>query len=296
MPADTPRLAPVERLLMLLAIAEFQTLTPSELRRVASAAKLVKHAAGVVLGDPRDPPAIQIVVQGMVEQRSESVVRRIEPGQVVGGLPEVLSRRHATSAIALVDTLTLRLDAESLDDLLEEELGIYRAVLRGVARSWLDHLPVTRGLHSEEGLGPAKHAARELDVVERMLLMQRTLDFGVARMDVLAELAQQAEPFTRRLGSPLFRKGDASERFLVLASGSAHCSIENESTIVRAPVALGVLEVVGGVDCRFTATAASEVQGLDVPGALLLDLLEDYPQLGLDLLRAIARAVGRASG
>jgi CRP-like cAMP-binding protein len=294
MPVDMPRVAPVERLLMLLAIPEFQTLTPSELRRVASAAKLVKHAAGVALGDPRDPPAIEIVVQGMVEQRSESSVRRIEPGQVVGGLPEVLSRRQATRAIALVDTLALRLDAESLEDLLEEEFGIYRAILRGLVGSSLDRLPVARGLHSQEGLGAKKLESPELDVVERMLLMQRTLDFGVARMDVLAELAQQAEPFTRRLGAPLFRSSDPSERFVVLASGSAHCSIQNESSIVQAPIALGVLEVVGGVERRFTATAASEIRGLEVSGALFMDLLEDHPQLGLDLLRAIARTVSRA--
>ena len=163
MPGDTSRLQPVERLLMLLAIPEFETLGPPELRRLADAAVLTQHAAGVALAHREPPNAVEIVVEGLVELRAESgELRRLGPRDVVGSLRQVLSGAPPTSAMALVDTLTLRLDAEALEDLLEEEFGIFTAVLRGLTRSLLDRLPLPRAAFSENSAWVAP--GRELDL------------------------------------------------------------------------------------------------------------------------------------
>lgn len=118
-------------------------------------------------------------------------------------------------------------------------------MLRGIARRLLDRAPLvgnaTRPLQGVERRG------RELDLVARVELMRATMDHGVNRLDVLAELAQQAAPFTASTGAPLWRAGDAAHRFLVVSSGSLRCTGQGRTSVLPAPFALGVLEAVAGL-------------------------------------------------
>jgi CRP-like cAMP-binding protein len=89
-------------------------------------------------------------------------------------------------------------------------------------------------------------------------------------------------------GSSLVSTGSAPERFLVLTSGSVIEEGFRGSTRLGPGDQLGMLEALAGVAVGFTATADGAVSALGCSASLLVDLVEDYPSLGLCLLHALA--------
>jgi CRP-like cAMP-binding protein len=279
-----------DRLLALRACPGFDTLGAPELRRVAA----TLHTRTFSAGEPLTPSSVplssmELLVKGSVELVASSGERRtLRPPDVVGTLAELLDDVKASRVVARERTLTLGFDRADLEDLLEDDFGVFLGLLRGLARrvarraSEPDGAPVSPG-----SVSPTEHDV-DVDLVDLILLLKKQPYFARAEIAALAALGQQAERLVFNSGSPLLSTGTVPDRFLILTAGSVITEPRRGSAVLGPGDQLGMLEALGTVPVGFTATAVGAVAALCCSANSLVDLIEDYPSLGLGLLRALA--------
>ena len=120
--------------------------------------------------------------------------------------------------------------------------------------------------------------------------MRNTLDFAKARVEALADLAQETEEVRYPAGATLWKVGDSSDHALMLMSGVVRCQTEGSSQ----NFGLDPGSTVGGIDSLadeprwFSAVAETDVRALRVGVEQLLDVIEDNIDMGIQLLRVLA--------
>lgn len=120
------------------------------------------------------------------------------------------------------------------------------------------------------------------------MLLKKQPYFARAELAALAALEQQADQLVFASGSPLVGTGTTSERFLILTAGRAVVETRGRSAWIGAGDQLAMPEALAGAPVGFTAVAEGTVLALGCSATVLVDLVEDYPSMGLGLLRTLA--------
>jgi CRP/FNR family transcriptional regulator, cyclic AMP receptor protein len=292
MSSEIMNVPPGERVLALRASPEFDALSPTELWRMAGCLRLRHIEAGEVLaieGLPRS--TLELVVSGRVEVLGPAGRKTLGPRDVIGSFAELLDETPSPRVVAITRTAVLAFDRSDVEDLIEDDFSIFLGVLRGMARSL-----VQRGAQREAPVAVAATGAgvgseRASALSDGILVLKAVPYFARAELAALAALVEGADQVSLAVGSSLFTGQAAPERFLVVTSGCV--SVDAALDSFRAGDALALVESVAVEPIGFTAVAQSPVRAVSIPTSLLLDLVEDYPGLGLGLLRAFARRAGR---
>ena len=125
-------LAQIERVLFLQDVALFSHCTAAQILRIAAIANERRFAAGDTVFEVDDvSETIHCVVNGAV--RLENPTREkatVSPGDAFGVIDILSGRLRTTHATADADTLTLAIDAEDFFDLMSNNIGIVRALMR----------------------------------------------------------------------------------------------------------------------------------------------------------------------
>ena len=116
-----------------LALRQFSALSSVDLTELAMVAENVVEttllAGNRIVAAGARVPALHLIVDGRIESGDDSWGPRD-----TFGLLEVLARRPAeTPAIAAVDTRVFRITAGDLREILEDNFGLLRAMLRELA-------------------------------------------------------------------------------------------------------------------------------------------------------------------
>jgi CRP-like cAMP-binding protein len=192
---------------------------------------------------------------------------------VFGAIPIFAERPARLRSTAIAPTRTLRIDADDLAELLDDNHGILVASIRSVAERLAGSRPRPRApLHGP--LGP-------LGLVDRLFLLRREAPFARAGVRSLAALAQAAQEVTWEVGESVA----AAERGGVLVEGE----LRGHAEVLRAGDSFGWIEMLAGKSHDGELVAASHTRALASTGASFLDVIDDHPDLGLHVLSAMSR-------
>jgi len=291
MPAELPSRA--ERLFALRTCSAFDELTAGELWRVGASLRPRQFAAGQTITLSGMPlAALEFIVNGSVHVHGHGGFQILGPRDVIGDLVELLDEASAPYAVAREPTLTLEFDRSALEDLLEDDFSIFLGVLRATARRLVqrnDSAPSRRP--RVRGGGSRRSHRAALDLVERVLLLQRSAPFSRCEIAPLATLVEAATEFSLVPDAPLFPAGTSADSFVVLANGTAVVRSRNGPLRAGAGDVLGMAESLAGQADWPLATAETTLRGLRIAAGSLIDVIEDYPSFGLGLLRALAHEI-----
>jgi CRP-like cAMP-binding protein len=130
-------LSTVEKVLFLMRAPVTAEAPTDALARLASLAEEVELPLGARLFAVGDAPdALYVVLDGAVRiEGIEAASRLLGPGDTVGGMALFAGAPHTATATAVVSTHALRIDRADLNDLLDEDGELARALFTGFARA-----------------------------------------------------------------------------------------------------------------------------------------------------------------
>jgi CRP-like cAMP-binding protein len=289
--AETMNVSQAERLIALRTCAAFDALSGAELWRIAACLRPRHIARGEVLtleGLPRS--TLDLVVSGQLEVLESDTRTLLGPGAVAGSLTALLDEAPSPRITAKARTLVLAFERSDLEDLLDDDFSIFLGILRGAARSLVERRP-SHEQPVEFQVAPLTPRGSAPSLVERILTLKSTPHLARAELAALAALAEGSEERAFDADAALLAQAVVPERFLVVRAGGVTIGAAPNS--FREGDAVGLVEALAGAPVAFVATARGPVHALSVATSLLLDLVEDYPSLGLGLLRTLARRAGR---
>src|SRR5688500_11227854 len=192
---DSPVALPVgglESVMRLRAFDAFAALTPA---RIAALAELTEERffpAGAVVERGGAPVReVHYVIEGEVEVRPPAGAPvRLGALGVINGLASFAGHTRADEVVAVVDTTTLSVSYQDLEDVLEEHFEIFAGVLRAVAGTYLDARHEHGTTAGAVAPGPATAPAPRLGVVAKMAALRSATPFDQAPLEALAELAR----------------------------------------------------------------------------------------------------------
>lgn len=250
----------------------------------------------VLLAEGEPVPAIYALVDGVVSvSRRGRAFREFHAGDAVGVIGMLARTEEGVRAVAGSELTSLELGAEALDDIFEDHFSILSHVMRGTARLLRAELSALEGDagFSKSPTHTLACPARELDLVERILVLQRSLPFAEASLTGLSELAHRATEVRLDQGEQLWATGEVATRALVLICGSVVTSGERSRQRVRfsAGDAVGIIDALAREPRSYQAVAEQPIVGLELDRGSLLDLFEDHFEMGVSCLAAVAHDV-----
>jgi len=271
----------------------FVDLSTAELAVLSAIVRERFFERGTALLTPGKPvPAFYLIFEGEVQTYKDgNPTQRFGPRSAVGSLAALTRDPMGAHVVALEDTLALEVDPEDMDDVFEDHFNILSAVLRTIA-SLMRDLQIQLGggaAIKSEGMISGVNTREPLGVVERMLVLRQATNFAHVSIEALAELANDAEELRYSAGQRLWEVGQRGNWSLMVAAGEVECRPPNGE-----PFFFGPRFVVGGLDSLaeqprwYEAVAKSDLVGLRQTRSSLMDAIEDYPEMAMDMLRNLA--------
>lgn len=294
---DPSRIGTVERVLFFKRISWLTGLAASDLAILADHARERPWSRDAVLLRAGEPVgAMHFVVEGRVKLRRRGrELGCAEAGSVIGATLLLAEDAAGLEAVAQTDTLTLALDRESFLDVLEERFAIFRGVLRETARELVALFvrnPAEAAPVPVRGEEPRLPLDRELDLVDRIVLLRSRRPFESGSINALAELSQRLDEVRFADGAVLWRRADHADRMMFVASGRVRCEpIQPEAAFWIGPgQPIGTLEILGELPRWYDAVVEEAATVLEGEVEQLLDVFEDNVDMGLVFLAYLTRS------
>lgn len=276
---------PLLHLRTLPALAE---LTPRQLYDLAYECEEVVVERGAELVRAGDTPdAMYLIVDGFASAGADRVV--VGPGGVVGFF-EVLAARAADSgAVATTEIVALRIEGDALRDVCEMNFPLLSALLTYVTGRVADD-PEALGRVMSGRVGAAL-SAPGTGRVGRILALQRAPALRGRHVDALAELAGAGPAVVVPAGDDLPVGTIPADRLFVVASGAVSVGERSEGAdmVLGAGATLGLVEVLSGRACDWSAVAVEDSVLLQLEAGQFLDVIEDHFEMAFDLLSWLTR-------
>lgn len=293
MPPEATLVSQVERVLALKAFPTFGGLSPQELAVVAQHVRQRRFRPGARLLRAGAPVrSLHFIVSGGVEVTDPGGgTHRLGEHDVLGGLAALTHDDRGEDAVAVEETLTLQLGRDEMEEVFEDSFPIFLAMLRVMTRAIVE---IRKARGPSAGYGQADlpsetGAAEDPGLVERILLLRKTMNFGDTRIEALADIARDAAMEHFEAGHVIWNEGEAAGYSLVVARGAVSCETSNQQRFEFGP-----LSVVGGLDSLadqprwYGLTAKTSVHALRIDTQSLLDVVEDNMEMATDMLRVFA--------
>jgi CRP-like cAMP-binding protein len=292
-----PQMGWAERLAALRALPGWLELAAADLGMLASIATPRVAEDGQRLVEPGRPlHSVLVVADGeLVVRRPGREPRRVRTREVAGAIAAFAHDPQGIECVSAGSSSVLELPLEDLEDLMEERLSVLMRWLREVSRACLAHEKSGAPDLSEPPRASAPLAP--FGLVERISLLRGTRAFGTAHIDGLASLARAAREVRLEPGEVLYRAGDAAEDIAVVAAGTISALRPDGRRSVLSPYDVaGVLETFGEERRSFDAVADTPATVLLLDRDEMLDVWEDHPDAGIELLRSLCAQLLRSPG
>lgn len=296
MPADGgDRTSRVERVLALRAFPGLADVDAKNLALVAELIEERRFSKGETVVAPGEPVrAMHFIRDGTVAiMRNGVPARHYGAGDVVGGLAALSGLERGQHIVATTDARTLEIARDAYADVLEESFPILLSTLRGIMRSVLTarrNLPVDAGFRAP--VGEAMRPPPTFSLVERVLFLRKLLAYGRARVEALAELARDMTVLQAEAGVEFWKPGDPSSYTLLVWSGIIRCETDRGQVFRLGPDSgVGGVDSIAGQPRWYRAVAETDVVGFRGDTEALIDVIEDHPDMGLDMIQSAARVL-----
>jgi CRP-like cAMP-binding protein len=259
MPAELESPGTLDLLLRLRRFRLLQSVPLESLAAFARVARIKAFTDGESVARTGETWAsMSLVLEGAFAAPGQAVAgERLE---LLGALAVFAREPLPLAVVARGPTRALCLPADGLLEVAEEDFGAMEAVLREMARLLLDQPVSTGGLPPGalpvRGMGP-------LDLVQRMLIIQRSLGLAHSSITALVDTARSAVQEQLDDRGPLWRAGDPSRDIVLVVSGAVEVR-PREGPVLRA----GPYGVLGGLD--ILAAAPRRYEAWPEAGAVVL--------------------------
>jgi CRP-like cAMP-binding protein len=282
--------ASLERILAFKSAPDLAGLAARELATLAEAAAPERCRAGEPPWEERESARLHLVVEGRVRvTRCDGEVRDHGAHSLLGA-PEVLAGDTAPPAVAVEDTLLFSIERGALLDILEDDFATALAVLRHLGR---ESLAVRRRLGEISRPVPGTIAApdpsRCLELGERIALLRSTPPFPGVRVHTLGQIALDMRPVTLVAGERAWRRGDRADWTGIVLTGELTPGPRLRTRTVGPGALLGMEEAFAGERRWYAAVARGPTLLLRLDVASLIDVLEDDPDMAVEVLTVLAR-------
>jgi CRP-like cAMP-binding protein len=212
------------------------------------------------------------------------------PGSI-GFLPALAGGMQGIDCVAVETTIALALRSEDMLEVLEDHFDLLLGALRGFARSAIElrrQLPEHAGF-SNEVREMTQCPARPLDLVERILYLRQTFALQRSFVVEIAEIARAAQEARYAAGTKLWSVGDEAKHAVILLCGVVECANPEGAVFRFGPGDIvGNLDAMAGMPRWFDAVTTEQVVALVLPSEVMVDVIEDHPELAFDLLRVFS--------
>jgi len=297
MPERGQFVAPLQRLLYLKRLPTLSTLPAAELSAIAEQAQERFFPAGSVLLREGEPVgAVYFVVEGaLAVHRRGRLVGRLGPGVGVGGVGLFARDPEGARVTAEADTFALELDADTVLEVLEDRFPILHHILRDTSRQLID-LIVRHGLDPVRGFPDCDFnvdPSAELDLVERIFFLRRTVPFQRASINALAELSRSMAQVRFEPGVTLWREGETGPGIYLVLCGRVRAASEARGLLFHpgSGFPLGALEAVAEEPRWYDAVTETRVVALQGSAEILVDVFEDNFEMAMDYLAVVAQGM-----
>jgi CRP-like cAMP-binding protein len=134
-----------------------------------------------------------------------------------------------------------------------------------------------------------------------MELLRRVPLFSSVEPSKLKLLAYTSDPVTYHEGQVLFHKGERGDAAYVIVRGEAEVSVPTDAGEI--PLAMlsngdfvGEIAILCDVPRTATVTARSELQTLRISKEPFLQLIAQFPEIAVGMLRTLADRLSRTTG
>lgn len=215
------------------------------------------------------------------------------PGSI-GFLPALVGGMDGIDCLAVEDTIALALRSEDMLEVLEDHFDLLLGAMRGFARSAIElrrQLPPAAGF-SNEVRETTECPAQPLDLVERILYLRQTFALQRSFVAEIAELARAAQEARFTAGTKLWSIGDAADHAVILLCGVVECESDDGAVFRFGPGdIIGNLDTMASVPRWFNAVTSEYVVALVMPSEVMIDVIEDHPELAFDFLRMFSASL-----
>lgn len=277
-----------ERYLSLRSMPGGRTLSESALLPLAETAEEQVFRRGSTLFSEGEVPRFAyFLMQGRVDLiQGGQLLRTLEAPGAVGVLTLFADDEIPYAVRARDEVVVLALRAELLREVFEDDFSAMLGAARSLAQNLLASHDVAQVTTFE--LPARLLRARELGLVERMLIVRRFGLFGPDTLSGLTEIAQQFRERRLEPGAVLCRKGEHAAQFHLLLEGSVSDGV-HEFHAPAAPVIN--LETFARVARRSTLEVTAKLRMLEISWETLVDVLEDHPEMLSTIIGVLARHV-----
>lgn len=285
-----------ERLLYLRSLPVGGMASAQELLPLAeSASEIFLPRGTIVFPENLAPDRLVFLTEGSV-----ALVRGVlEIGSI--SAPGVLGVRALTarapmpySVQALEDLSALEVPVEGFLQRIEDDFSVWKRQLRLQNSFLVRH--IEQSPHTLLGVGGIDLTGlpvhRDLDLVERMLLVRRLGFFGRGSVNALAELSQQLVACEVQPGQLVFRRGERAIGPWILLRGAVRGTLASGQTIDFPPGSiLGGAEAMAEVPHLYDALASEPAALLRLDLESFFDVVEDNTEIASAFLASTARLV-----
>ena len=287
--------SPVDRILYLRTLPALTGLSMRDLARLAARTNEKFYRKGQVLSEAGKPiREYFVVVSGGVVLRTHGrPLIRCAPGENAGLIPALARMGEQIEAIAEEDTIALVFELDLILELFEENFAVLQRAIRSLAREQLGLLRKTvAGTVRAPWVGtPYKVPARELDVVEKLVLLRRGNIFRNIGLEAMVLMATSMVQERWPLGTQLWKPGDRADHLLMILDGEVECHIEGGAgSFVAGPgYPLGNIETLAGAERWYTPVLRRDLVTMRGNHEALFDVLEDDFDVAMEFLAEMAR-------
>jgi CRP-like cAMP-binding protein len=289
-----------ERLLALRSFSLLATLPAADLALVARLSREREFHAGQTLAtEGESVQVVQLLISGRAAvSRAGMPVETVGAFDTLGLLPIAAELPHLVTAVAIEPIQALELDADLVDDVLEDDFALFVRVLRLAATSASAHGPGVLGRDRRDKSPLADALPDELSgalgAARRLLVLRDTPLFRTAPVDGLAAFAKRLELVRISAGEQIEMGGATGQLCVMVAGRAAIAGIDPPRTSTSgASAAAG--DVVGALEALtvnappLLVRARTEVHLLRGAASDLLDVIEDHHAMGRRLMAEILR-------
>ncbi len=270
----------------------FRKLPATSLAPLAYHAREVRFPAGAIVAHQAEiSNQLCHIFEGTVRSSTGKVQGMRE---ALGGLALLAGNGMPFEAVAETDVRAVVVPGDALFEALEDDSQLLHQLVRGLASQLLIEGDKLGGEQSIFTMSIASPSIKEerLDLVQRMLLIQRAQGLKRTAATTLADVARNAPEFRTSKGEFLWRRGDQSYHHYLIISGTVSALFADRSPIRLGPaIATGGLDVLAGIPRRHDLVANEELWGLKWSLSRDLEALEDHFQMATDVLANLAREI-----
>jgi CRP-like cAMP-binding protein len=291
---EVPLRSARDRFLALRSLEAMAPIGEHSMGLLAEHASYSYYNKGDCLHREADPiEHIHLVLSGAVEVTRLGKRVTIIEGTGGVGILSVLGRDpHGIGAVALEDTVTLRVPVSVLLETYEEEFAFVRNSLRlsagGLVRQ-RGALPVAKDAQREEPV-VGEWSDTPWSLAEAIIHFQKNGVFSQANLDAVIELTRQMVEVRAEAGTQLFEVGEPSKFSMRIRYGLVRCtSAEGDSVVVGSEFVLGVMDSLADQPRSYSAVTETPFIGYRTDREAFLAVLESHHQMAMRLQSFMAQ-------